>query len=156
MDDHGGRVRAWAAAGALFFDRDDRVLLVDPVYKEHLDIPGGFVEEGETPYEACVREVEEELAIRPPIGRLLVADWSPAPVLGQRVLFVFDGGVLDEATFARIVFADGELRACAYHAADELDALTVDRLAVRIRAALVAKARGETVYLEHGRPVTVR
>ncbi|MFI9553477.1 NUDIX domain-containing protein [Nonomuraea endophytica] len=57
--------RALAAAGVL-----GRVLLVQPGYKEHLDIPRGYLEPGETPYAACVREVREELAIEPPIGRL--------------------------------------------------------------------------------------
>jgi 8-oxo-dGTP pyrophosphatase MutT (NUDIX family) len=35
------------------------VRVVRPAYKEYLEIPGGCVEVGETPYEACVREVRE-------------------------------------------------------------------------------------------------
>src|SRR4051794_6081139 len=42
-----------------------------PTYKAYWDIPGGYVEPGETPRDACVREVYEELGIRPPIGKLL-------------------------------------------------------------------------------------
>ena len=61
--------QARAAAGALFFDDSGRVLLVRPTYKPSMDIPGGYVEPGETPYEACVREVQEELGIEPAIGR---------------------------------------------------------------------------------------
>lgn len=34
------------AAGALFFDDADRVLLVEPSYKDYRDIPGGYVETG--------------------------------------------------------------------------------------------------------------
>ncbi|MEV7007167.1 NUDIX hydrolase [Streptosporangium sp. NPDC051022] len=143
--------RPRAAAGALFFDGDGRVMLVEPSYKEQRDIPGGFIEPGETPYEACVREVAEELGIRPPIGRLLVADWAPDPNEGELVLFVFDGGVLDAETLARIVFADGEIVAFRFHPAEDLDGLLIDRLARRVGAALRARELGETAYLEHGR-----
>lgn len=82
------------AAGALFFDASDRLLLVEPSYKDYQDIPGGYVEQGESPREACVREVREELGIEPSIGRLLVVDWAPNPGEGDKVLYLFDGGRL--------------------------------------------------------------
>lgn len=63
--------RAWCrgvgehkALGALFTDHD-HVVLVSPCYKDHLDVPGGYIEYGETPHEAAVREVAEELGIAP-------------------------------------------------------------------------------------------
>ncbi|MEV4013370.1 NUDIX hydrolase [Nonomuraea angiospora] len=74
--------QARAAAGVLFFDEAGHVLLVRPTYKPYMDIPGGYVEPGETPHQACVREVREELGIQPAIGRLLVVDWAPLPQAG--------------------------------------------------------------------------
>ncbi|MEV4616767.1 NUDIX hydrolase [Kitasatospora sp. NPDC049258] len=65
------------AAGVLFFDEAGRVLLVKPTYKPGWEIPGGYLHPGETPSEGAAREVEEELGITPPVGRLLVADWAP-------------------------------------------------------------------------------
>jgi len=65
------------AAGVLFRDAQGRVLLVKPTYKDGWDIPGGYVEPGESPKQAARREVLEELGIEPPIGRLLVVDWAP-------------------------------------------------------------------------------
>ena len=53
------------AAGALFFDDQGRVLLVHPTYKDTWDIPGGYVERGESPAAACRRELKEELGHRP-------------------------------------------------------------------------------------------
>ncbi|WP_230511641.1 NUDIX domain-containing protein [Salinispora arenicola] len=47
------------AAGALFLNNEGHVLLVHPSYKKHWDIPGGYVEPGESPRAACIREVEE-------------------------------------------------------------------------------------------------
>lgn len=145
--------RARAAAGALFFDGSGRVMLVHPTYKSYLDIPGGFVEPGETPYQACVREVREELGVQPAIGRLLAADWVPASYKGDRVLFVFDGGVLGSEVLERITFADNELSAYEFRSVDELDGLLIERLARRVKAAVIARGRGEMVYLENGRVV---
>jgi ADP-ribose pyrophosphatase YjhB (NUDIX family) len=47
------------AAGALFVDEQDRVMLVRPTYKPYWDVPGGYVEKGESPLQACIREVAE-------------------------------------------------------------------------------------------------
>jgi 8-oxo-dGTP pyrophosphatase MutT (NUDIX family) len=49
------------AATAFFRDDQGRVLLVNPVYKETWDLPGGAVEAEESPHAACRREVAEEL-----------------------------------------------------------------------------------------------
>jgi hypothetical protein len=56
------------AAGALFRDGAGRPLLVDPVYKDTWDLPGGAVEAEESPHAACRREVAEELGLDRPAG----------------------------------------------------------------------------------------
>ncbi|GAA4234200.1 8-oxo-dGTP pyrophosphatase MutT (NUDIX family) [Streptosporangium album] len=145
--------RARAAAGALFFDEDGRVMIVQPSYKPQRDIPGGVVEPGETPYEACVREVGEELGIQPPIGRLLVADWAPSVKYGDLILFVFDGGVLGADVLERIFFSDNELTSFAFHPVDEVDEVVSERLALRVKAAAAARELGGSTYLEYGRAV---
>ncbi|MER7503528.1 NUDIX hydrolase [Nonomuraea pusilla] len=145
--------QARAAAGALFFDDSGRVLLVRPTYKSAMDIPGGYVEPGETPHEACIREVREELGIQPAIGRLLAVDWAPLPQEGDKVLFVFDGGTLDGELLKQITFADNELSAYEFRPVEELDDLLIERLARRLKAAVTARERGEIVYLEHGQAV---
>lgn len=45
--------RLRAAAGALLRDREGRVLVVHPVYKDEWDIPGGMIEAGESPPTLC-------------------------------------------------------------------------------------------------------
>jgi ADP-ribose pyrophosphatase YjhB (NUDIX family) len=74
------------AAGALFFDDAGRVLLVHPTYKDTWDIPGGYVERGESPAAACRRELQEELGLdRKPV-RLLAVDWAPNEGEGDKLL----------------------------------------------------------------------
>lgn len=47
------------AAACLFLDDKGRVLAVKPTYKSGWDLPGGAIEEGESPLECCRREVLE-------------------------------------------------------------------------------------------------
>jgi 8-oxo-dGTP diphosphatase len=66
------------AVTAFFRDRRGRVLLVNPVYKQTWDLPGGAVEAEESPHAACRREVVEELGLDRPPGRVLAVDWVPS------------------------------------------------------------------------------
>ncbi|MFJ4680698.1 NUDIX domain-containing protein [Kitasatospora sp. NPDC088783] len=138
------------AAGVLFFDEDDRVLLVKPTYKPGWEIPGGYLHPGETPSEGAAREVREELGITPPIGRLLVADWAPHPAEGDKLLFVFDGGILPADELDHVTVDQVEIGEYAFHTTDQLDEVLIPRLARRVHAACAARAQSETAYLEHG------
>ena len=56
---------------------DDRLLLVRKTYGNQRDIPGGYVDVGESPAAACQRELREELGIDRQPQRLLVMEWAP-------------------------------------------------------------------------------
>jgi 8-oxo-dGTP diphosphatase len=144
--------RPRVAAGALFFDEQGRVLLVKPTYKDGWDIPGGYVEPGETPIEGCEREINEELGLDRKVERMLLVDWAPSPSEGDKVLFVFDGGQLAETDRASIALPPDELEKCEFRSATELQDFMIARLARRVTAAVQAKTAGVTQYLEHGLP----
>ena len=141
------------AAAVLFFDEQDRVLLVDPVYKPGWEFPGGVVEDGEAPTAAAVREVAEELGLRidPARLRLLVADWEPhrGPRSGGMRL-VFDGGRLTDPQQTELVLPDAELRAWRFVGTAESAELLPENKHHRLVAALRARAAGERFYLEAG------
>ncbi|MEV4385335.1 NUDIX hydrolase [Micromonospora sp. NPDC049580] len=138
------------AAGALFFDNEGRVLLVRPSYKNHWDIPGGYVEPGESPRAACLREVQEELGLTVTIGPLLVVDWAPAEHEGDKLLFIFDAGSLTVEQERDIRFLDGELAEWSYVAMEALEQHGPRRLALRIRTAVAARDDPSSRYAEHG------
>ncbi|WP_425833048.1 NUDIX domain-containing protein [Streptomyces fractus] len=138
------------AAGALFFDQAGRVLMVEPTYKDYWDIPGGYVETGESPLQAAAREVHEELGITPPLGRLLAVDWAPSDSEGDKILYLFDGGELSADELSRITLQADELKSFAYLDTAEIDEHTIPRLARRIHAAVSARGTAAPVYLEHG------
>jgi 8-oxo-dGTP pyrophosphatase MutT (NUDIX family) len=136
------------AAGALFGDDRGRILLVHPTYKDSWEIPGGYVERGESPAAACRREVHEELGLdRPPLG-LITVDWAPNDRDGDKLLFLFDCGALGPTGAIRL--PPDELDGWEWVELQRLDGYVVDRLARRLRAALAPSPSG---YLEHGRPV---
>lgn len=141
------------AAGALILDAAGRVLMLRPTYKKHWDIPGGYVEPGESPYAACVREVGEELGVTPHIGPMLVIDWAPAEYEGDKIIYVFDGGSLSDDDLRRIVLENGEITELRYVDGQGLDDLASPRLARRVRMAIEAKQGGRMIYAEQGEEV---
>ena len=48
-----------ASAGALIYDADARLLILKPTYKKGWTIPGGQIDDGESPWDACRRETRE-------------------------------------------------------------------------------------------------
>lgn len=139
-----------SAAGALIRDQRGRILLVEPTYKDHWEIPGGVIEVGETPSQGCARELTEELGLHREPGRLLVVDWAPHPEQGDRVLFVFDGGTLTEGGIAAIQLQAEELRSYVFLPPEDAFDQLIPRLERRMRAAVRAQETGQTMYLEHG------
>ena len=127
--------------------------MVVPSYKDYLDIPGGYVENRETPYQAAQREVLEELGIKPPIGRLLVVDWwesSPEIEGAAKLLLVFDGGHLTAADLRSIAVDKREIVGITFVRVSELESHTIPRLANRLSLALGTRDATSVLYLENG------
>ena len=136
------------AAGVLFRNRDCDVLLVKPTYKDGWDLPGGYVEPGESPKQAAERELQEELGISPQIGRLLVIDWAPHPAEGDKLLFVFDGGL---PVIGEIFYQRGEIETARFWNLHDLPRALPRRLLRRVISALEFS---NDAYLEGGVRIT--
>jgi 8-oxo-dGTP diphosphatase len=141
-----------ASAGALVFDRGGRLLILKPTYKSGWTIPGGVMEaDGETPWEACRREVREECGIDVRNGRLACMDFRrPRQGRPGGIRFLFHCGAIDDASLAAIVIQPEEI---SEHRLVALpDALPLLRSPIRRRVRAVSAGR-RLVYLEDGRPV---
>jgi ADP-ribose pyrophosphatase YjhB (NUDIX family) len=142
------------AAAVLFTDGQNRVLLVEPTYKDVWEMPGGAVEVNESPRDAASREVKEELGLVAIPGRLLAVDWVP-PVEGRSegLAYVFSGGRLSNSQTRSITLAADELRSWAWCAAAEIEQRMRPIVARRVLAARAAADSGNTAELENGHPV---
>ena len=140
------------SAGALIFNRAGRLLILKPTYKTGWTIPGGVMEaDGETPWEACRREVHEECGIDLRRGRLAVMDFRrPNPGRAGGIRFLFDCGRAADEILAAIVVQPEEIS--EYRIAAIHDALGLLRGPIRRRVRAATHSE-RLVYLEDGRPV---
>jgi 8-oxo-dGTP diphosphatase len=141
-----------ASAGALIFDRAARLLILKPTYKSGWTIPGGVMEaDGETPWEACRREVREECGIDVRHGELVCMDFRRRrPGKPGGIRFLFHCGVVGEESIAAIVIQRDEISEYRLVALPEALSLLRRPIRRRVRAATSA---GGLVYLEDGRLV---
>jgi 8-oxo-dGTP diphosphatase len=141
-----------ASAGALIFDRAGRLLILKPTYKTGWTIPGGVMEaDGETPWEACRREVAEECGIEVRRARLACMDFRrPKPGRAGGIRFLFDCGRVGEKALAGIVVQPEEISEYRLAAAPDALALLRGPIKRRVSAAMGSK---RLVYLEDGHPV---
>jgi len=140
------------SAGALIWDRAGRLLILKPTYKSGWTIPGGVMEaDGETPWEACRREVAEECGLQAGNGRLACMDFRrPRPGKPGGIRYLFDCGAFSDADLAGIVVQPEEIS--EYRLAELSAALTLLRKPIR-RRVRAATRRRRLCYLEDGRPV---
>ncbi len=142
-----------ASAGALIFDGRGRLLIANPTYKEHWTIPGGIMEaDGETPWEACRREVREEVGLSVEHGRLVAVDFlRPRPSKPGGMRYLFDCGVLPDTVLDTITLQEEELS--EYRLTDPAEALPLLSGPLRRRIGAALAAESGCLYLEDGRPV---
>jgi ADP-ribose pyrophosphatase YjhB (NUDIX family) len=144
--------RKTVAGGALIRDRAGRILFLEPTYKPTLDIPGGIAEYDESPYEACCREIQEEIGLELPVGELLVVDWVPAHgVWTDSLAFVFDGGVLDPTLIDRLAIDPVEARGHEFLTVEQAKPRLRPSLARRLALAQQALTTRKPHYTDFGR-----
>ena len=137
------------AAGALFVNEKNQILLVHPTYKPRWEIPGGITEVDESPRLCTQREVLEEIGIDRAIGRLLVVDYqSRVGVKTESLMFVFDGGVLSEEDIASIQLQEVELDGFEFFSVDALPDAMSGTLRKRVQRAFWERVNPTDAYTE--------
>ncbi|MEU9182686.1 NUDIX hydrolase [Streptomyces sp. NPDC048550] len=143
-----GRVKATASAAAIVRDEQGRVLIVNPVYKERWNLPGGHLEEGELPSTAARREVREEIGLDLEIGDLLVTAWVTREE-GSHVFYVFDGPQLSPEQQQAITLQESEIGEIRFCLPEDISPSMIPPFALAIwRKALAARDDERAAYLE--------
>jgi len=138
--------------GALIRDPSGNLLILKPTYKGGWTVPGGQMEaNGETPWEACRREVREETGLVLDAGRLVCVDFlRPRPGRPGGMRLLFDCGAFSDEMLSGICLQEDELSEYRLAGVDRAIELLSGPLRRRVRSAIGAVG---VVYLEDGRPV---
>lgn len=151
-DFYNGLPKKRMGAGALILDDQQRVLIVKPTYKEGWEIPGGIVEQNESPAACVVREVKEELGLDIPACpglRFLCLDYLPHHGdKTEALMFVFYGGTLSADAVKKISLPADELSAFEFLPLSAAVEKLGDKLGARIARAYRAFESGAPVYFE--------
>lgn len=140
-----------ASAGALVRGRKGRLLILKPTYKGGWTIPGGAIEVGESPWQACRRETQEECGLDVTAGRLVCVDFlHPRPGRPGGMRFLFDCGVFDDAQLDAVVVQPWEIAESRVLPLETALPLLSGPVRRRVRAAWRSK---QVRYLENGRQV---
>lgn len=134
-------------SGCLFFDAVGNLLVLKPTYREDWLIPGGVIEADESPRQACIREVKEEIGMACEPLQLLCIDYIHAVGdYSEAIQFVFWGGVISADD---IVLADEELSDYRFVAVDVAFDLLGIHAQRRIFWSLEGMKAQRTLYLEN-------
>ena len=136
-------------AGALFLNEQGEILIVKPTYKDHWSIPGGVVDENESPRAACIREIKEELGLIVPSLSFICVDYRTATTDRDECLqFIFSGGVITTTQIATIKLPTDELSEFKFMDATDASPLLSVGLRQRITLCLDALKTNTCIYLE--------
>lgn len=147
--------RKRVAAGVLLRDKNDRIVLIEPTYKDTWEVPGGVVEADESPWLAAERELTEELGLVRRDMPVLVVDYVPIAPDGmpEGLLWIFDGGILDETECEQLRGFDEEVKSVHLLTIEEAAERTKESLALRLKVALqAAQTHQGSVYCDRGLP----
>lgn len=133
------------ASGILLFNQKGELLILKPIYKDVWSIPGGVVEENESPRQAAIREAKEETGLDILEVDFLSVEYSKKGA-DESMQLIFSGGELDEVQISNIKVAEGEISEYKFLPVEEaLELLSVTQ-AARVKAGLKEKG----VYFEGG------
>lgn len=151
VDFYASLPRKRTAAGAIFLNEEGHMLIVKPTYRTYWLLPGGSLEDEESPRVGCMREVEEELGLTIAIGNMLSVDYmTRKDYKTESLQFTFYGGTLTEQQIEQIRLPEDELSEYRFLPVDETLPLLSPNIARRIGPSLQALKAGTALYLEDG------
>ncbi|MFB6943174.1 NUDIX domain-containing protein [Streptomyces sp. NPDC060286] len=137
-------------ASVLITNPGDNLLIVHPAKGGPWQLPGGIVEQNESPLDAARREGREELGLDLDIQEhdLFAVEWLQATRPGRRdrLAFLFAGPVLHQADTDHITLQRDELDAWRWATRTDAESLLHPAIAARIVGSL--QTPGSAVYRE--------
>jgi 8-oxo-dGTP diphosphatase len=140
-------------AGALLFNEQGELLIVKPNYKDYWLIPGGTVDKNESPRQACLREVKEEIGLELEKLDFVCVDYTTEK--GEKTesfQFIFNGGILTGNQVSAIILEAKELDEYKFIKIEEAVPLFSEWFGKRlVKCITEAIKNNKAIYLEDGK-----
>ena len=141
------------SAGALFFNKNNELLIIKPNYKNHWSIPGGVVERDESPLDGCIREIKEEIGLKINRSSLKLAGvvYVHQKELGDESLqLFFHGGTLNISQISKIKLSEDEIETCKF--VKIKDVIKYNKsIGSKLKSCLKAASSGNSISFEQKR-----
>ncbi|MFH1098502.1 MAG: NUDIX hydrolase [Candidatus Uhrbacteria bacterium] len=135
------------ASGVILRNERGEMLVLKTSYKNHWEIPGGVVEENESPVAAAEREVREEIGLQIKITSCLVIHYRSAQnSQDENIMFTFDGGIVTD--HHALSLDQKEIIETKFVSFREAMPLVGERIGSRLPFCEQALREGKTIYLE--------
>lgn len=139
-------------AAAVFFNKNNEMLIVKPNYLEDWLVPGGTIDALESPRHGCIREIKEEIGLDIQdlifLGVQHDKNISDEGIPYDSLQFTFWGGILSDEQIANIVLQKEELDELRFCKIDEALSLLRHHLSHRVKMALDAMPNNSPIYSE--------
>lgn len=138
------------SAGVLFLNSKKEILLVKPVYREGWLLPGGVIDEDESPRQCAEREVKEELGLSIMFNSLLIVDYlhKVSTTQTESIHFLFKGHVLLDEQVSKLKVTDSELKDLAFFNLESVESNIVSTSKNRLAYALHHSEMGKQGILK--------
>lgn len=142
------------SAGVLLFNTKKKLLVLKPSYKKEWTIPGGFVDEYESPVAAAKREVKEEIGLNIKISSCLTVDFVKYSIENEKteslqILFLAER--LSSKQLVKIKLDNKEIIDFKFTSLKDAYRLFDSRLSKRMQN--LDKNLDAFVFMENGTPV---
>lgn len=100
------------AVGVLLFNDSNQLLVLKPSYKDHWTIPGGVVNEYESPIDTAIREAKEEIGIDIKLSKCLLIDFTKNQLdgfLSESLQLIFLGEKISDDDIKNIIIGNDEI-----------------------------------------------
>lgn len=136
-------------AGTIFLNDQNEILILKPDYRQSWLIPGGSVDQDESPLACAIRETKEEIGLDVSDQRLVCVTHSPgAQLKHDAIRFIFYGGVLTQQQIDSMQLQADEIEAYKFVSVEEAETLLSPSLKRCLTPVLEAIQGNTVAYVE--------
>lgn len=134
--------------GVLIFNGSGEILLVKPIYKDHWSFVGGVVDANESPRQACIREVKEEIDLDISPEFVSISYYPETDEKTESLQFLFNAGKISQDQIDKIKIDQKEIGEYRFFKIEEIEKVLTETGFNRLQKSLEAIKNNGTIYLE--------